>query len=252
MSRTVIGPLKHPSGAVIVDRKVRFTSLRHNYSGDGASPIQTITELTTDGSGNFSTDLIAGDYEVHIQLDFSYQKMGIIVIDPAETSTITLGELIDQYRDATGDFSPNGLVTYDQMVNYVGVGGSPADISLLAFQASLANAGKFVRLNPTTGNIEYYTLIPQDVQLAYETATDTQVLQVGHAYYFTPGHTYILPSTPNGGWIEYAWLGDPRLNPVTLTMNGENFNGIADLTTGLDYYVAGRLIHTNTTQGWTV
>ena len=256
MSRNVTGPLHHPSGGGIVDTKVRFRSLRHNSSINGSSPIHSETMITINALGEFTTNLLDGDYEVHLQYGNSYQNLGIIVIDPAEIGTVTLGELIDQYRDATADYSPSGLATKTWVQNYIGVGGSPADISLLAFKINDGSAPlQQLRKKADDSGFEWFTpepIVPQDVQVQYELAVNNQLLQVGHNYYFSAGHTYTLPSAPAGKYINYAWLNDPINNPVTLNMNGKNFNGNTDATTLLDVNVAGRLIHTNTAYGWTV
>ncbi len=253
MSRNVTGPLHTPAGAVIVDTKVRFRSLRHNSSINGSSPIHSEAIIAINALGEFTTNLLEGDYEVHLQYGTSYQNLGVIVIDPAELGTVTLGELIDQYRDATGDYSASGLATQTWVQNYVGVGGSPADISLLAFKVNDGSTPlQQLRKKADNSGFEWFTLTPQDMQVQYETAVDNQLLQVGHNYKFTPGHTYTLPSAPAGKYIDYAWLGDPTNNPVTLNMNSKNFNGNTDATTLLDVNVSGRLIHTNTIYGWTV
>jgi len=106
-------------------------------------------EVVTSVLGAFSIDLALGDYRVEIQPNGTtlWKYAGDIAVESG--ASIVLGDLIDQSRDKTADYSVGiDWVTYAEMVAYVDGGqGSPGDLDVTDLGIGTAVARDVLEIN---------------------------------------------------------------------------------------------------------
>jgi hypothetical protein len=247
MSRIVTGRLYYPDSSEVTDATLSIVAKRHSYSAaDGAVPYHVDIQVDIDSSGDFSIDIPAGEYDVRLLSAYStWYSIGTIVVNPSDTSNITMGELIELSRDDTWDAdAAETWATKAYVDSALACGRDPGTLPITDLGVGTLDDGDIVvRKGSALGSAPLRARI---------TAATGETAEAFGRYAITAGHTLNLPSSPVAGdWIVvYPLTTWHTLNSV-LGDGTDTIEGSTQALT-LDWDRFYMLTYIDVTTGWTV